>query len=620
MTHARFLCRPFVDVWDSTVRQIPVRQIPVWRIVLILTWLAHFAPFFTQAEASEPSSADTVAAVEETESGSNEAPSEESTSDGAKGESNAVGAQFMESVAGIQEAFKNVPAKIAEIKTVWGDPKEKVGPRAQSAVNLVFDAIVGILFSILFFEIPIIFGNQKAPLILVTLVLGGIFFTLRWSFINVRLFGHCISVIRGKYDRPEDTGEITHFQALTSALSATVGLGNIAGVALAISAGGPGAVFWMWVIAFFGMSLKFTSCSFAQLYRRIKPDGSVLGGPMVYLEEGFRDRFVRLKLVGKLFGIVFACFTVMAAFGGGNMFQGNQTYSILNTLVFEKMKPGPTADFLQNNGSWFIGVVMAVLVGLVIIGGIRRIGEVTSKLVPLMCSFYCLCCLVIIFRSYENIPAMFQSIFSSAINPEAMYGGVIGVLLTGARRAAFSNEAGLGSAAIAHAAAKTDEPVREGIVAMIGPFIDTIVVCTMTALAILITKSHLDPNVGGDLKGITITSNAFATLANWVPLLLCVAVFVFAYSSMISWSYYGERAVEYLVGTWGVFPYRVVYVLVVVAGPVLSLKSVVDFSDMMLLSMAFPNIIGMILLSGILSDEVSSYLARLRSGEIRPTS
>ena len=528
------------------------------------------------------------------------------------------GTQFMESVYGIGNAFKNIPTKIGDIQETWGDPQLATGKRLEQTVNSLFDAIVGIMFAILFFEIPIVVGNAKAPLILVTLVLGGIFFTLRWLFINVRMFGHCINVIRGKYDRPDDQGEITHFQALTSALSATVGLGNIAGVALAISTGGPGAVFWMWVIAFFGMSLKFTSCSFAQLYRRIKPNGSVLGGPMVYLEEGFRDRFPRLKAVGKFLGGMFACFTVMAAFGGGNMFQGNQTYSILNGLVFSQMNPGPMADFLQTNGNWFIGIVMAALVGMVIIGGIRRIGEVTSKLVPLMCSFYCICCLVIILRNVTDIPEMFQSIFQSAFHPEAMYGGMIGVLLTGARRAAFSNEAGLGSAAIAHAAAKTDEPVREGIVAMIGPFIDTIIVCTMTALAILITKAHLDPGGGGELKGIGITASAFATLATWVPLLLCVAVFVFAYSSMISWSYYGERAVEYLVGSRGVMPYRCVYVLVVVAGPVLSLSSVVDFSDMMLLSMAFPNIIGMILLSGLLSGEVSSYISRLRSGEIRP--
>ena len=528
-------------------------------------------------------------------------------------------AQFMESVSQIGQAFRNIPSKVDEIKAVWGEQDKGTGLRVQSVVNLGFEAVVGILGSVLFFEIPIIVANQKAPLILLTLLLGGMFFTLRWSFINVRLFVHCINVIRGKYDRPEDKGEITHFQALTSALSATVGLGNIAGVAIAISKGGPGAVFWMWVVAFFGMSLKFTSCSLAQLYRRIKPDGSVLGGPMVYLDQGIRERFGRLKPIGKLLGVVFACFTIMAAFGGGNMFQGNQTYSILSSLVIDELPNGPLAKFLQQNGSWLVGLVMAVLVGLVIIGGIRRIGEVTSKLVPLMCGFYCLCCLLIVLQNYANIPKMFESIFADAFNPDAMYGGMIGVLLTGATRAAFSNEAGLGSAAIAHAAAKTDEPVREGIVAMIGPFVDTIVVCTMTALTILITKSHLDMTVGEELKGITITAAAFSTLADWVPRLLCIAVFVFAYSSMISWSYYGERAIEYLIGDWGILPYRIVYVLVVVLGPVLSLSSVVNFSDIMLLSMAFPNIIGMVFLSGVLSDEVSSYVARLRSGEIRPS-
>ena len=415
--------------------------------------------------------------------------------------------------------------------------------------------------------------------------------------------------MRGKFDKEGDEGEISHFQALTSALSATVGLGNISGVAVAIATGGPGAVFWMWLIALFGMSLKFTSCAFAQLYRRVKSDGTVLGGPMVYLEEGLRERFPRFSFGAKAFGVVYACFTVMAAFGGGNMFQSNQTFKIVASRF----------EGVTQSHAWIFGLIMAALVAIVIIGGIKRIGEVTSKLVPTMCLFYCVCCLIIILRNFSAVPDMFAGIFSNALRPNAMWGGILGVLITGAKRAAFSNEAGLGSAAIAHAAAKTDEPIREGVVAMIGPFIDTIVVCTMTALTILITQSHLNPEGGMAAgEGIELTTNAFATLGPFVPNLLCVAVFIFAYSTMISWSYYGERAIEYLVGERGVMPYRFVYVLFVVLGPILSLKAVIGFSDMMLFSMAFPNIIGMILLSGLLAPKVNDYMRRLKSGEMKP--
>jgi len=529
--------------------------------------------------------------------------------------------QLVDSVNNIGASFTGVPGALGAAGDLLGDKSKPVSERAQGAMDLLFGSLVGVLASVLFFEVPIVVQGAKVPLILLVLVLGGIFFTFRFGFINIRLFAHSISVIRGKYDRADDAGEISHFQALTSALSATVGLGNIAGVAVAIAAGGAGAIFWMWVIAFFGMSLKFSSCSLAQLYRRIKEDGTVLGGPMVYLDEGIQQRFLSLWPLAKIFGIVFACFTVMAALGGGNMFQGNQMYSIVSTTIVEPLLTSGDMMHVAPFVTWIFGVLLAVLVGAVIIGGIKRIGEVTSKMVPAMCIFYCLCCLVIILTNAADIPAMFASIFSGAFSPEAMFGGMIGVLLTGAKRAAFSNEAGLGSAAIAHAAARTEEPVREGVVAMIGPFIDTIVVCTMTALTILITKTHLDPATlqpVADKEGIELTTDAFATLGSWVPYLLCLAVFVFAYSSMISWSYYGERAVEYLIGNRGILPYRIVYVIFVILGPVLSLQAVVDFSDMMLLSMAFPNIIGMVILSGVLAPKLKDYVDRLKSGQMKP--
>lgn len=467
-------------------------------------------------------------------------------------------------------------------------------------VNNVFGKIVEIYAPILFFEVPFI----KLPFILFVMVSGGIFFTFRYGFINVKLFKHSIDVIRGKYDNPDDEGEISHFQALTSALSATVGLGNIAGVAIAIQMGGPGAVFWLWVVAFFGMSMKFSSCTFAQLYRDIKPDGTVLGGPMVYLKKGLTEEF-NLKKIGAFFGFFYAFMTVMASFGGGNLFQANQAYELLSNQ-FPVVADHP----------WTVGIILSISSGVVLLGGIKRIGDVTSKLVPFMCIFYCLSCLVIIFYNYTEIPALFISIFKEAFNPAAIYsGGFIGVLIQGVKRASFSNEAGLGSAAIAHAAAKTDEPIREGVVAMIGPAIDTHVVCTMTSLAILITGTHLDPNVAG--KGAQITALAFATIGSWMPYLLTLATIIFAYSTIISWSYYGEKGIEFLIGSKYIPAYRLVYCLIIILGPILKLGNVIDFSDLMLLSMAFPNIFGMIFLSGKVKDKLDDYVTRYRSGEMK---
>ncbi len=438
------------------------------------------------------------------------------------------------------------------------------------------------------------------PLILLILALGAVFFTFRYTFINIRLCSHALKCIRGKFDNPEDAGEISHFKALTSALSATVGLGNIAGVAVAITTGGPGAVFWMWCLALFGMSMKFSSCTLAQIYRRINDKGEVLGGPMVYLEEGLKEK--GMATLGKIFGVMFAVCTLFGAIGAGNMYQSNQTYE----LIANKFSETPTAL------PFVVGIILAFLVGAVILGGIKRIGNVTSKLVPSMCVIYSLLCLWIILSNITTVPEMFASIFSQAFAPQAAFGGLLGVFVAGIQRAAFSNEAGLGSAAIAHAAAKTKEPVREGAVAMLGPFIDTIVVCTMTALAILITKAH---ESGKD--GITVTAQAFSSIGDFAPYLLLVMVIIFAYSTIISWGYYGERAILYLFGHKGLLPYRIIYVLLVTIGPLLTLKSILNFSDVMLFSMAFPNIIGMVLLSGKVRTLAKDYIARLASGEIQ---
>ena len=493
--------------------------------------------------------------------------------------------------------------------------------------DAIFGNINGVLGGTLFKSVPLkkvaVEASEEypdgtrtigVPLIVLVLGLGGIFFTFRYGFVNIRLFGHGLQVVAGKFDKPDHAGEVSHFQALTSALSATVGLGNIAGVAAAIALGGPGAVFWMWIIAFFGMSMKFSSCTFAQLYRRFDDSGRTLGGPMVYLEEGLSP--ILSRPIGKFFGVFYAILCVMASFGGGNLFQGNQTAAaFVYTLGLEQSDLTAT----------IIGLSLAVLAGIVIIGGIRRIGEVTSKIVPAMCAFYVGVCLFTIITNISRAGQLFTSIFSEAFTGDALGGGAAGglilVFVTGAQRAVFSNEAGVGSAAIAHSAAKTDEPVREGVVAMIGPFIDTIVICTMTALTLLITDvfgGEFGQSIGfGD--GAVRTIDAFGTVHPWLRYALCGAIFVFAYSTIISWSYYGDRAVEYLVGPIGVWPYRVVYVVLVALGPFFSLGNVLDFSDISLLSMAFPNIIGMVILSGVVGAKLKDYVGKLKSGEMRPT-
>ena len=456
-----------------------------------------------------------------------------------------------------------------------------------------FTIFVDILASFLFWTVPII----QLPLVLFVLVLGGLFFTFSYKFVNVRLFFHAFAIILGKYDNPKDVGQINHFQALTSALSATVGLGN---VAIAIQLGGAGAVFWLWIVAFFGMSMKFTSCTFSQLYRRVTSSGRIIGGPMVYLEEGFKQQ-LNLPKLGKVLGCFYAVVIIFAALGAGNLFQINQTYELLVSQ----------APFFMDYPLLFSGI-MAVLVGAVVIGGISRIGEVTCRLVPTMVGFYVASCLLIIALNFEQIPTVFLSIFHQAFSPDAAFaGGFIGVMIQGLKRGAFSNEAGIGTAAIIHAAAKTDEPVREGLVAMIGPFIDTHIICTMTALAVLVTGSHLDPAFIG--KGVEMTANTFSSLGSFAPIVLLVAVFTFAYSSIISYSYYGVRAVEYLFGEKFNNVWQIVFVSVIFLGPLLSLKNVINFTDLSFLALAFPNIIGMALLSKQVRKITKDYIKRLKN-------
>ena len=455
----------------------------------------------------------------------------------------------------------------------------------------------------------------KIPFLIVVLVLGAVFFTFWYRWINIRGFKHCIDVIRGKFDNPEDRGEISHFRALTSALSATVGLGNIAGVALAIQLGGPGAVFWMWMTAVFGMTAKFSSCTLSQLYRKQNPDGSISGGPMYYLDMGLKS--LGAAPLGKILAVMYGLMIMGGALGGGNMFQGNQSFAAFAyTFGIED----------KETASYVYGVIFAVLVGMVILGGIKRIGAATSKIVPTMCGLYVLASIIIIVLNIGKVPETFGLIFGMAFTGNAFLGGMVGVLVVGVQRAAFSNEAGLGSAAIAHAAAKTDEPVREGIVAMIGPFIDTIIVCTMTAMVIVITGVWEDDTIGAGskIRGIVLTMEGFNRGISWFHFLLTGCVMLFAYSTMISWCYYGERGWIYLLDHFGgrglktVVVFRIVFVVFVFIGSVAELDKVIGFSDLMILCMAFPNIVGSVILAPHVLKKVQDYWGRLTSGAMKP--
>jgi len=457
----------------------------------------------------------------------------------------------------------------------------------------------------------------QVPLLVMWLVLGAIFFTVRMGFIQFRAFGHAIAVTRGRYDNPDNAGEVTHFQALTTALSATVGLGNIAGVAIAISIGGPGATFWMIVAGLLGMAAKFTECSLGQMYRQVRGDGSVMGGAMYYLSNGLKE--MGIGPLGKVLAVLFAFLCIGGSLAGGNSFQVNQSLDAL-TQTF------PTL----NEYRWVYGLIMTVMVGIVILGGIKRIAATAEKIVPFMCVIYVLACLFILLTNLGSIPAAFGKIFSGALSMEAGIGGVIGVLVVGFQRAAFSNEAGTGSAAIAHSAARTEYPVREGIVALLEPFIDTVVVCTMTALVIVITGAYaptaeLFPAAGDVAKmqgfidgnnGAALTSMAMGSQISWFPWVLSIAVVMFAYSTMISWSYYGERCWTWLFGDGTSVIYKVIFLAFVFLGSIVSATNVLSFGDLMILGMAFPNILGVVLLSGRVRKALNEYMAKLRSGDM----
>ena len=568
----------------------------------------------------------------------------------------------------------------------------------------------------------------QIPWVLIVLILGALYFTIYFKFINFRGFFTSVGIVRGKYDNLEEgghvessdifpdshedviddnpdtirvegehEGEVSHFQALTAALSATVGLGNIAGVAVALSIGGPGATFWMILAGFFGMSSKFVECTLGVKYREIGPDGTVYGGPMYYLKKGLNNWF------GGALAVIFAIMCIGGSFGGGNMFQSNQAFAMVenvyestipsdynledlrgekitfyneklnnaneiytrkesffvheiksdevvliekintinDTLVSKTEKSGfevvsrkdtafmamSTASFIEkgkrhplSGNGWIFGLIMSVLVGIVIIGGIKKIASVTDKIVPFMVGIYTLAVIAVLIINYQLIPAAFGQIFSGAFGWSSVAGGAIGVvLIQGFKRAAFSNEAGIGSASIAHSAVKTKHPASEGLVALLEPFIDTVLVCTMTALVIIISNFDGEiMNYGEKVgAGVEATSNAFAMSISWFPYVLTVAVVLFAFSSMISWSYYGFQAWSYLFGKSKVVgnTYKFIFCLFVIVGSASSLGSVINFSDAMIFAMLVPNMIGLFFLAPKVKEELNKYMTKIKASK-----
>jgi alanine or glycine:cation symporter, AGCS family len=481
------------------------------------------------------------------------------------------------------------------------------------SIDTMFEGVNKALGSVIFFDIwP---GEPVMPFIVAWLIIGAVFLTFRMGFVNFRLMRHGYRIVRGRYRSEDDVGQISSFQALTTALSATVGLGNIAGVAIAIMIGGPGATFWMIVAGFFGMTSKFTEVTLAQMYREVRPDGRVMGGAMEYLSRGFAE--YGLAAVGKVFAILFAVLIVFGALGAGNAFQVSQSLGALqNEIPF--LKGSSVLWGMTIPHAIVFGLVMAVAVGLVIIGGIKRIANTAQAVVPSMIVIYLLAALFIIVSHVDQVPMALSKIVTEAFSPIAVGGGIVGVIVQGFRRAVFSSEAGIGSAAIAHSAAAVKYPVRQGIVALYEPFIDTIVICTMTALVIVITGVYNAPEnetIIAAKHGAALTSVAFGSVISWFPLILTISVILFAYSTMISWFYYGERCWSYLFGEKFSLIFKLVFILFIVLASVTTASNILDFSDLSFLALAFPNFIGLYLLHDKVRHALKDYITRLKQGE-----
>ncbi|AXT53230.1 alanine:cation symporter family protein [Aquimarina sp. BL5] len=520
--------------------------------------------------------------------------------------------------------FAYTYATAQEVRTESLD--ERINDGFKNATDWFVDAI--------FAEIPIT-SQVGIPWVLIVLLFGASYFTIYFKGINFRNFWTSINIVRGKYDDLEtsntlevsesvrtiegdqpDTvrvegkdGEVSHFQALTAALSATVGLGNVAGVAIALSIGGAGATFWMILVGLLGMASKFVECTLGVAYREIDENGTVYGGPMYYLSKGLKEK--GLTTLGKVLAVIFAIMCVGGSFGGGNMFQANQAFKLFEHVT------GAENSFIYGKG-WLFGLIMAIFVGIVIIGGIKKIAKVTDKIVPSMVVVYILAVITVIAINYKVIPDAIYAIINGAFSAEGITGGMIGVMIQGFRRAAFSNEAGIGSASIAHSAVKTKYAASEGLVALLEPFIDTVVICTMTAIVLIITGQIQVGTEISDEQGVLLTASALESGISWFPYILSLAVILFAFSSMISWSYYGYQAWSYLFGRkkYVEYIYKSIFCICVIIGSAASLTAVTDFSDAMIFSMLVPNMIGLFLMAPRVAKELKKYKQAISMNKI----
>ncbi len=483
---------------------------------------------------------------------------------------------------------------------------DSITQSVDKAVSGFFEPVATWLGEKVFYSVPV--AGTELPLIVAWLVVAGVVFTGWFGFVQVRKFRLAVDVVRGKYDEKGSEGEVNHFQALTAAVSGTVGLGNIAGVAVAVSIGGPGATFWMIICGLLGMASKFVEVTLGVKYREVHADGSVSGGPMHYLPKGMAERFGKNgKTFGKVLAVLASFFVLFFGLFGGNLFQVNQSYAQLVSVA-----GGEDGALGSSAGALFFGILIAALVGIVLLGGIRSIASVTSRLVPAMAAIYIAACLVVIVTSIDAVPSAIGSIIEGAFNPQGVAGGVLGALIIGFKRAAFSNEAGLGSAPIAHSAVKTKHPASEGLVALLEPFIDTVIICTMTALTIVIANpdAYTKAREGGDIGGVTITSAAFETVLPWFPYVLTLAVMLFAISTVLTWGYYCMKAWTHLFGRSKAseLSFKVLYTVFAVAGSLLTLQTLIDMADAMLFLLAVINIIGLYLLAPVVKRELNSFL------------
>lgn len=477
---------------------------------------------------------------------------------------------------------------------------ETIDQRIEALMQPATDA----LSSFIFYSVKV--GGADIKLIVVWLIVAALFFTVYFGLINVRGFGHSVALVSGKYSDPEHKGEISHFQALTAAVSGTVGIGNIAGVAVAVSIGGPGVIFWLMLAGFLGMATKFVECTLGVKYRQVDENGNVHGGPMYYLSNGLKAR--GLSGLGKALGVFYAVAIVVGCLGIGNMFQSNQAYQQIMQVTGGENSP------VAGRG-WTVGLVMAVLVAVIIIGGIRSIARITVRLVPFMVLIYVVGALAVIAMNYAAVPAAIEAIISGAFSQQAMAGGMLGVMILGFQRAAFSNEAGLGSASIAHSAVKTKSPITEGYVALLEPFIDSVVICALTGLVIVTT---LPPDVFGrdGIEGIELTSSAFESRIAWSPVPLSIIAVLFAFSTMLAWAYYGTRGWTYLFGKNKAMEigFNLIFCAFIVIGASINLKAVLDFSDALIFVVAIPNLLGLYFLAPEVKRDLKAYNERLKTG------